>query len=651
VCGIVGVVDAIPGFKTSAEAVVAMATRLTHRGPDSEGFWADAAAGFATAHRRLAVVELSEAGAQPMVSQSGRWVLSFNGEIYNHKSMREALNADGVARAWRGTSDTETLLETIESLGFKEAISRAVGMFAIAAWDRHEKCLYLARDRLGEKPLYYGWSDRSFVFASELKAIEQHPGWRPDIDRDALCLYFRHGYVPAPFTVFKDVWKLPPGNFLRITPADVLTKSVEAPHVYWRLSPSPVTSTSDVDDIGAVESLEGLLTSAIDLQRVADVPLGVFLSGGIDSSLIASIMQERSSSRVQSFTIGFDEADYDESRYARSVAQSIGTVHSELILTSAQARDVIPLLPEIYDEPFADSSQIPTYLVSKLARSTVTVALSGDGGDELFGGYNRYFLGRGVRNYLMKLPFPMRKAISNLVLSCPPNVLNRLLRPLANVFSDFNVTLPSHKAYKAADVLGAGDDQAGYRRLVSHWTLPSEVVIGGVEPTSLLDRLIAESSSASTPEQWMMTTDTLTYLPDDILVKVDRASMAVSLETRAPFLDHRVVEFSASLPLNKKLRGGKGKWLLRQALFKRVPEALFDRPKMGFALPIDSWLRGPLRPWAEELLHPDRLRAEGLLWPEPIMQKWKEHLSGKRNWQGHLWTVLMFQAWLEARRS
>jgi len=656
-CGFAGFVAGIaakPSLEWQA-VLQRMGDPIRHRGPDHSDQWTEADGSMGLVHRRLAILDLSAAGHQPMVSASGRWVIAFNGEIYNHADLRQVLQASGTAPAWRGHSDTETLLAGFEAWGIEDTLRRCVGMFAIALWDRTERRLHLMRDRLGEKPLYYGWAGDALVFGSELKALRAHPSWRGEVDRDVLTLFFRHNYIPAPYSIYKGVWKLPPGTWLTVSQDDVRRRQLPAPRVYWSVLAAAARGREEPfarGDAAALVELERISGQAIALQRISDVPLGAFLSGGVDSSAIAALMQAQSSRPVRTFTIGFAEAGYNEAEYAKAVARHLDTDHTELYVSPEEAQAVIPRLPVIYDEPFSDPSQIPTFLVAQLARQHVTVSLSGDAGDELFGGYTRYVLARGLRRKLMWMPQAIRRRLAHAVGACPPWLLNALLLPLGAAVPYFRASQPSDKAYKAAEVLALVDDgPLLYRRLVSHWKDPSSLVLGAREPATLLDELLMNPGVASTFEQWMMTTDTLTYLPDDILAKVDRAAMAVSLETRVPFLDHRLVEFALSLPLSMKIRGGQGKWLLRQMLYKYVPKTLIERPKMGFGVPIDSWLRGPLRDWAEALLDDARLRREGFLNPAPIRRQWKEHQSGARNWQYYLWDVLMFQAWLEAEHA
>jgi asparagine synthase (glutamine-hydrolysing) len=649
-CGLVGFLERGTIASASAGALVrAMGERITHRGPDDSGTWVDAQAGIALAHRRLSIVDLSPAGHQPMHSHSGRFVVVFNGEIYNHKQLRERLDQSGATTSsWRGNSDTEVMLAAFDAWGIEQTLKECIGMFAMAVWDRAKRELILARDRVGEKPLYYGWQGETFLFASQMKAFRPHPSFRGEIDRDAITLLLRHSYVPAPFSIYKGILKLPPGTFFRLTEG----RREGTCHQYWSLDDAAAEGNARPftgNEQSAAEALETRLSEAVALQMVADVPLGAFLSGGIDSSTIVALMQKLSSRPVKTFTIGFNERGYDEARYAKAVAHHLGTEHTELYVSPEQARSVIPELPEIYDEPFSDSSQIPTFLVSQMARRDVTVSLSGDGGDELFGGYHRYFLGGRIRKILNLLPLPFRKAVSNKVMAMSPEALNLILRPLGLMIPYFNVNQPSDKAYKAMEVFPLPRDSDVYRRLVSHWDKPESLVLQSREPQTTLDHMLGRRGLADSFEQWMMTTDMQTYLPDDILAKVDRAAMAVGLETRVPFLDHRLIEFSLSLPLRFKIRGGKGKWLLRQVLYKHVPKHLVERPKMGFGIPMDSWLRGPLKDWAESLLNERTLLEQGFLNPDPIRQKWKEHVAGTHNWQFYLWDVLMFQAWLAKR--
>jgi asparagine synthase (glutamine-hydrolysing) len=624
-----------------------MASAIRHRGPDDAGTWFDAGAGLAFGHRRLSILDLSPEGHQPMVSHHGRWVLAFNGEIYNFAELRRSLEASGVR--FRGHSDTEVLVEGIARWGVVPTLQKCAGMFALAAWDREARTLHLARDRFGEKPLYYGRAGRTLLFGSELKALRAHPSWRGEIDRDALALYFRYNCVPAPRSIYVGVSKLLPGHVATFRGPDAETV---AP--YWSLADAVEAGARaplEGSDEELVDVLERQLRTTVREQMVADVPLGALLSGGIDSTAVVALMQAESTRPVNTFTIGFREAGYDEARHAKTVAAHLGTAHTELYVTPEEARAVIPRLPAIYDEPFADSSQVPTFLVSELARRHVTVALSGDGGDEAFGGYTRYFLGQRLWDTLAPLPRPLRRASAGLIRRVSPAAWQRAIDLAQRV-------LPGHgsaartgdRMHKLAGMLDATDALDLYRLMCSHWPAPSAIVPGAQEPRTLHDEARMRFPDRPLVER-MMYTDALTYLPDDIMVKVDRAAMAVSLETRAPFLDHRVVELAWRLPLRAKVRDGEGKWALRRLAYRHVPRALLDRPKQGFGVPIDSWLRGPLRQWAGDLLSPERLRREGFLAAEPIATKWAEHLGGGRNWQYHLWDVLMFEAWLDAERA
>lgn len=645
-CGIAGFLQA-KGFDPDQPRALAarMGEHITHRGPDDSGLWFDAEAGIGLCHRRLSIVDLSHAGHQPMASCSGRYVIAFNGEIYNHLLLRAELEKAAGSPAWRGHSDTETLLAGFDAWGIERMVKSAIGMFAFALWDKASRTLTLGRDRLGEKPLYYGWQGETFLFGSELKALKAHPAFRADIDRSSLALLMRHNYIPAPYSIYQGIHKLLPGSLLTVS----LQNRNAQPQRYWDARQvlddglaQPFTGSPD-DAVGA---LEKLVRDAVTQQMVADVPLGAFLSGGVDSSAIVALMQAQSGRPVRTFTIGFHEAGYNEAEHAKAVAKHLGTDHTELYVSPQQALDVIPRLPRLYCEPFADSSQIPTFLVSQLARQYVTVSLSGDGGDELFGGYNRYILGQRLWGKLSQLPVGLRLALSRLIARVSPQAWNRALGPVQSLMpaglAQANI---GDKLHKGAEVMAANTPAEFYQLLVSHWSQPADLVLGGSEPSTVLTDPSLHPRTNNFIHQ-MMALDLLTYLPDDILCKVDRAAMGVSLETRVPLLDHRVVEFACRLPLAFKLRDGVGKWPLRQMLYKYVPKELIERPKMGFGVPIDSWLRGPLRDWAEDLLSESRLRQEGYFNPEPIRQKWGEHLSGKRNWQYHLWDVLMFQAWL-----
>ena len=629
--------------------VQGMTDTIIHRGPDDSGAWVDAQAGVALGFRRLAIVDLSPTGHQPMHSADDRYVIVFNGEVYNFLELRAELTALG--HSFRGTSDTEVMLAAICQWGLTAAVQRFNGMFAFALWDRAERRLHLVRDRLGIKPLYYGWSGGVFLFGSELKALRAHFAFQAEINRDVLALFLRHIYIPAPYSIYTGIRKQPPGTILTLT--DDPTQGEPQMEVYWsarQAAEEGVCHPFTGSDEEAVAALDTLLRDGIEKRMIADVPLGAFLSGGVDSSNVVAIMQAISSRPVKTFSIGFHESDYNEAAHAAEVARHLGTDHTELYVTPAEARAVIPRLPALYDEPFADSSQIPTFLVSQLARQHVTVSLSGDGGDELFAGYNRYYWGRDIWRFVGWVPGAARRAVFHPLSRVRPETWMKLLKAAGPL-----VPKPARqrhfpdKMQKLLAVLGVDTQEELYLKLISLWQNPEGVVLNGHEPpTALTDR----AQWADVPDfiHWMMYLDMVTYLPDDILVKVDRASMGISLESRVPYLDdHRVAEFAWRLPESMKIRDGQSKWLLRQVLYQYVPPAFIERPKMGFGVPIDAWLRGPLRDWAESYLAEDRLRREGFFDPAPIRQKWDEHLSGQRNWQYPLWGVLMFQAWLEAQ--
>lgn len=650
-CGISGFFQGPSTGVSLISNITRMNESIIHRGPDDSGAWLDESLGLALGHRRLSILDLSPAGHQPMPSACERYVIAFNGEIYNHLELRSRLAAEGKAPAWRGHADTETLLAGFAAWGIERTLQAAVGMFAIALWDRQTRQLTLARDRMGEKPLYYGWQGNTLLFGSELKALKAHPGFRGEVNRDALTLLLRHNCIPAPYSIYQGIAKLMPGHYLSIPLHDHAAARAAQPQAYWRLNEAVerglanpfVGSASE-----AVDLLQGRLSDSIAEQMLADVPLGAFLSGGVDSSAIVALMQAQSRQPVRTFTIGFDEGGYDEAVHAKAVARHLGTEHTELYVRAEDALAVIPRLPSMYCEPFSDSSQIPTFLVSQMARQHVTVALSGDGGDELFGGYNRYLSARKVWGQMQRLPGFARHAAAGLLHALPAATWERLYdlaKPLLP--KRLHLATPGDKAQKLADVLALVDGHAFFHQLTSHWKDPASIVIGAREPQTLLTNSSAWPQTNSF-EHWMMAMDAQTYMTDDILVKVDRSAMASSLETRVPMLDHRVVELAWRMPLDLKIRDGQGKWLLRQVLYRHVPKKFIERPKQGFGIPLDSWLRGPLRDWAEDLLDEGRLRQEGYFHPEPIRAIWAEHLSGRRNHQHHLWDVLMFQAWLRA---
>lgn len=642
-CGIAGFFAPTPLAADAAPIARRMGDTLAHRGPDGSDEWLDADAGIALAHRRLAIVDLSDAGRQPMASADGRWRLVFNGEIYNHAELRVQLDAQGCSPAWRGHSDTETLLAAIVAWGLRTALQRAVGMFAIALWDRAERALTLARDRLGEKPLYYGLQQGTLLFGSELKALRAHPLHTAGVHRGALALLLRRGYVPAPWSIDDGIRKLPPGTLLRLAqPAD----ADAAPEPYWSVRDAALAGARNplaLDDDEAVAELDRLLRQSIGGQRLADVPLGAFLSGGIDSSTTVAVMQALSSTPVRTFTIGLPDAALDESAQARAIARHLGTQHTEFTVTAAEALQVIPGLLLPYDEPFADASQIPTLLVCRLARREVTVALSGDAGDELFGGYDRYRWAQRIAG----VPRPLRRAGGAVLGALPAEAWSALLAPISPLLPrELREGDRADRLRKLAAVLGAAGDDAVYDQMVSFWPPGAAPAVGAREPLTVFDEAPLRELDFETR---MMLLDLRSYLVDDILVKVDRAAMWASLETRVPLLDHRIVEFALALPLRQKRRDGHGKWLLRRLLDRYVPRALVSGPKRGFGIPIHDWLRGPLRDWAEALLSESRLRDAGLIHPEPVRRLWAEHLARRNDWGYRLWPVLMFEAWREAQ--
>ncbi len=618
-----------------------MTDTLIHRGPDDGGVWLDAKAGIALGNRRLAIIDLSEAGRQPMTSSCGHFVLAYNGEIYNAAELRKELEKAG--RAFRGYSDTEIIVEGCAVWGVEETAKRIIGMFAFALWDKREKRLFVVRDRLGIKPLYWTLTEGVLLFGSELKALKAHEVFKPEIDRDAVASYLRHNYIPAPHTIYRHVHKLEPGKIL-------ITGQSDTPRIksYWSLEDVVQSGQSNGfagSEGEAVDQLDALLRDAVSRRMVSDVPLGAFLSGGIDSSAVVALMQAQSDRPVRTFSIGYDNEGFNEADDAAAIAAHLGTDHTGLTATAQDARDVIPSLPTIYDEPFADSSQIPTYLVSRLTKDHVTVALSGDGGDELFGGYTRYFSADKYEWPLFDSPCLLRCGAAKAFRSLSPASWDKLASVVpANV----RPALVGEKLHKLADCLG-GDRDAFYRRLISHWDKPGELVADAKEYET---RAWDEGLSGRIPDfvARMQYLDSSIYLPDDILAKVDRASMAVSLEVRVPILDHRVAEFAWTLPRHMKVANGSGKVVLRKLLQRYVPDNLIKRQKMGFGVPINEWLRGPLKDWAGDLLSADALNRHGLINPEPVQRKWSEHLSGAKSWPLPLWSVLMLQSWCDAQR-
>ncbi|HXI14009.1 MAG TPA: asparagine synthase (glutamine-hydrolyzing) [Thermoanaerobaculia bacterium] len=641
-CGFAGVVKKRDPSQDLRETAGGMANALICRGPDDFGSWSEASAGIGLGFRRLSIVDLSPLGHQPMHSASGRYVIVFNGEIYNFLALREELTLLG--HQFRGHSDTEVLLAAVEQWGFEVALTRSNGMFAVALWDRAEKTLRLGRDRVGKKPLYYGWHEDSFLFGSELKALRAYPGFDPRVDRDSLRLFMRFGYIPAPYSIYEGIKKLAPGTIL------LLGSGSREPQLktYWSMLSAVREGAArplEGSDSALLDHAEGLLRDSVAGRMIADVPLGAFLSGGIDSSLIVSLMQSQSSRPVNTFCVGFEDGAFNEAAHARKIASYLGTDHRELYVTPRDALSIIPDLPLVFDEPFADSSQIPTIMVSKFARKSVTVCLSGDGGDEFFAGYSRYGLTERLWTTMMRLPVGIRDQLGRGASRLP----DRVYEPLMNALPLLGVRLPAgnrvDRLRKLLALARCESRESVYLALMTLWSDSGSLVLGSGPVPTAFDNMTSNRDGLDFPS-FMMFLDSISYLPDDILVKLDRSTMSVSLEGRCPLLDHRFIEFSWRLPARMKVRDGQRKWLLRQLLSRYVPGDLWDRPKSGFTVPIGAWLRGPLRGWAEDLLDHKRLREEGYLDADLVTQKWSEHLSGAREWHNALWAVLMFQSWL-----
>jgi len=654
-CGITGIFGNLRKEEFDS-SIHEMSATLNHRGPDDAGTWINEENGVAFGHQRLSIIDLSSAGHQPMVSHCGRFTTVFNGEIYNHLQLRDKLNTSANKQSWKGHSDTETLVTAFSQWGIEKTLQQLVGMFAIAVWDFKEKRLFLIRDRFGEKPLYYGWSNGVFLFGSELKALQKYKRFSNQIDRGALSLYMKYMYVPTPYSIFRDIYKLEPGCILQIDKGTKPpTLPLFAPFRDQGINIAQWYSISNMAQAGqknlitdqndAVDLIEKTLLESVRSQLISDVPLGAFLSGGIDSSVITALMQKVCKDPVKTFTIGFEESSFNEAIYAKEVSRHLGTEHHELYVTSSDAFKVIPHLPTLYDEPFADSSQIPTYLVSKLARESVTVSLSGDAGDELFGGYNRYLWGSRVWNKVRWMPLIVRQTLGVAINKISVNTWDSIGNSLPN---SSRVSLMGDKAHRMAHRLKnvkSLDDV--YHSIVTEGYKEDGLVVN--DKAALITKLDNNDivSGIVDSEHRMMLLDSLTYLPDDILTKVDRAAMGVSLETRIPFLDYRVAELAWRLPLDTKINNGETKWPIRQVLYKYVPKVLIERPKAGFAIPVGQWIRGPLREWAADLLNEERIRREGYFNPELVQQLWQQHLSGKYDWTPRLWAILMFQAWLD----
>lgn len=644
-CGLVGFFE--PNNRDYDKTIRSMAKAISHRGPDADAYWIEQDKGLVFGHRRLSIIDLSECGIQPMHSSSGRYTIIYNGEVYNYKPIKDELEQLGAK--FRGHSDTEVMLESFEQWGVTKSLSKFNGMFAFALWDSKEEILHLSRDRLGIKPMYYGWQKKAFLFGSELKAFRKHPEFQGEIDTSSLALFFRHNYIPAPYSIYNGIYKLPAGTLLSIPYKSLHYRDTDQhqPKAFWSLKSTfmdaqPLKLTNEQ----LLVELKSLLSDSVRLRMIADVPVGAFLSGGIDSSTVVALMQEHTS-RAKTFSIGFLEEGFNEANYAKQVASILGTDHTELYVTPEEAQSVIPRLPEVYDEPFSDSSQIPTYLVSELTRKHVTVSLSGDGGDELFAGYSRYYAAEKIWNSVKFLPSPIRKIVGTLITTLPPSAWDRVF----NVGKSFTPSFlsfhyPGEKTHRMAQLIQQTNFPEFYRKLISHWEPESILTKKISEPKTVYNSNLELLSSLS-HQKLMSYTDAAQYLPDDLLTKVDRASMAHSLEARVPLLDHRVVEFSATVSQSFKYRENKSKWPLRKILYEYLPRELVDRPKMGFSVPVDQWLRGPLKEWASDLLSENEIKKHNLINFDLVDRKWQEHLSAKRNWMYYLWDVLMFQAWLK----
>lgn len=652
-CGFAGAFLANNKYNSLSDITEVMASEIHHRGPDDSGYWSNQDNTFSLSFKRLSIQDLSIAGRQPMQSSSNRYIICFNGEIYNHLELRKNINLHHSKKyLWNGHSDTETLLALVELFGIKKSLEMCKGMFALALWDNIENSLILARDRLGEKPLYYGWSQESFIFASELKALKKFPNFSNKINKESLVSFLRFNYVPGPESIYENIYKLEPGTFLKLSNTSLLSKNLISEN-FWSLE--KVISNSRKNQFSSFDTtkheIKSSLENAVKSQMISDVPLGVFLSGGIDSSLITAISQFQSNKPIQTFTVGFEDQNFDESKYAKQISDYLKTEHNELIVDEKQVIELIDEIPFIYDEPFADSSQLPTHLICKAAKTKVTVALSGDGGDEIFGGYNRYFLAPKIWSNLKYIPKPVRTSIGDAALNISQHSWNKFSK-FSSIFPSMNIDNFGEKVHKLGHRLksiNSFDDL--YMSLIAQWSAPENLVRDiDFMPKTKIDRLIQGESKyieSLDDVSKMMAIDSLTYLPDDILCKVDRAAMSISLETRAPFLDHELIECAWRVPHNLKVNSSSGKLILKNILYDYIPEKLFDRPKSGFGIPIGQWIKGPMRDWAESLINERRLEIEGNFHPQPIAKIWNEHISGQRDWTHQLWSILMFQLWFE----
>lgn len=646
-CGITGFFSSITFNYDHEQVINNMLNTLRHRGPDNKGTWSSPAMGISLAHSRLSILELSNIAAQPMTSYSGRYIITFNGEIYNFMQLKNMLINKGIII--NCNSDTRVLLQLIESYGLEQTLKKLTGMFAIAVWDNQDNSLYIARDRVGEKPLYYSHIKNTLTFSSELKTLKQHPKMDLKVNRDSLALLLKYNYIPAPYSIYHNTYKVPPAHYIKITKTGK-NLSVSSPICYWDLPKTVHASTKNkltLSDSELTHTLEKMLKNVITDQMLSDVPLGAFLSGGIDSSLIVSIMQSLSDKSIETFSIGFNEDLYNEAHYAKKIAKHLGTSHNELYITAKNAIETIPDLANIYDEPFADASQIPTFIVSRLARKKVAVSLSGDGADELFGGYERYSSGLNIWKNLSKIPKPIKRISNQFINNIPIKAWDNMFKMIPKQFSQ---KFPGRSLYRISDVLKSDDFNTLYTSLLSYWNHPEDIVFKSKHVPLYYEEYSSKYSFESLEEK-MMFFDLMIYQPDDILVKLDRAAMSNSLETRVPFLNHQLIEYAFRIPVHQKIRNKQGKWILREILKRYVPETLFERPKMGFGIPLEDWLRNELKDWAGDLLDPVKINEEGYFDNKQIQDIWKSHLKGQANYQTYLWGILMFQSWLRSESA